>query len=262
MDDERESNRLKNKVIPDLFIKKYIQPIVKNDSPINILDVGCGSGVITSSLANKFKTSFVTGIDLSHDRFSKEKNKHANLNNLKFVQGSAESMPFNSNHFDIVFIRFLLEYIKSPSNVIKEMLRVLKNGGIILLQDIDGQLCTHYPENDSIQKRLTIILNHLSISGFDPYIGRKLFHYAKKESIVSIDLQVEPYHLFAGQIDSVNESLWELKLDIALPEISKALGSTDKANCFKIDYMNFLRDENTITFSNLFTLTGKKKIKC
>ena len=261
MDDTRESSRLKSKVDPDTFIKKYISPLI-NPNINNILDVGCGSGIITSTLAKTFKNISITGIDLSKQRFNDERTKHSDNKNLNFIQGSAENMPFHSNHFDIVFIRFLLEYSKSPLRIIKEMHRVTKPNGFIILQDLDAQLATHYPENKSLQNRLDIILKHLSKSGFDPYIGRKLFHFGKKASLSSIDLQLEPYHLFAGKIDPHNESLWDLKLDIALPEIIKALGSKDKATQFKNDYMNYLKDESTLTFSNLFTLTGKKTTSC
>ena len=261
MDDTRESSRLKNKVDPDTFIKKYINPLIKYN-PDSILDVGCGSGIITSTLAKKYNHISITGIDLSKKRFNDELTKHHEIKNLSFIQGNAEKMPFNSNHFSIVFIRFLLEYSKSPLTIIKEMCRITKKNGFIILQDLDAQLLTHYPKNDSLQKRLDIILNHLAKSGFDPYIGRKLFHYAKEASINCIDLQLEPYHLFAGTIDSHNESLWDLKLDIALPEIRKALGSTKKAAKFKDDYMTYLKDDSTLTFSNLFTLIGKKTYSC
>lgn len=258
MDDKRESQRLKSKVDPDAFIQKFIAPSITINTQ-SILDVGCGSGIITATLSKLYPNISITGLDLSEERFNHEKQAHSNLDNLTFVKANAKKMPFDNEQFDIVFIRFLLEYCQSPLSIIKEMTRITKPNGFVILQDLDSQLTTHYPENNLLQNRIEIILKHLSKSGFDPYIGRKLFHLAKQTSLTSLDLKIEPYHVFAGKIDSYNKGLWELKLDIALPEIAKALGSIEKAKLFKKDYLMYLENESTLTFSNLFTLIGKKQ---
>ena len=256
MNDPREANRLALKVNPDDFIEKYLSSFVKDSS--KVLDVGCGSGVITTALGKKFPNAIITGIDLNEDRFKKENSSLDSNSNVNFIVGNARKLPFNNEYFDIVFIRFLLEYLKNPVEIIKEMLRVLKYGGVIVLQDLDGQLCTHYPENNLLQTRLFKIIKYLEKDGFDPFIGRKLFSFLRSEKVTNISIEVNPYHLFAGSIDDHNLAIWDLKLDIALPEIAKALESEESAITFKNDYLEFLKDAETLTFSNVFTVTGIK----
>ena len=123
MDDKRESQRLKSKVDPDAFIQKFIAPLVTKTTQ-SILDVGCGSGIITATLSKLYPNISITGLDLSEERFNHEKQAHSNLENLTFVQANAEKMPFDNEQFDIVFIRFLLEYCQSPLSIIKEMIRI------------------------------------------------------------------------------------------------------------------------------------------
>jgi ubiquinone/menaquinone biosynthesis C-methylase UbiE len=52
---------------------------------------------------------------------------------LSFVQGTAEALPFPDAHFDVVTCQTVLIHMKDPRHVVREMLRVLKPGGRLLL---------------------------------------------------------------------------------------------------------------------------------
>jgi len=82
-----------------------------------ILDVGCGTGLISQLFPN-FN---VTGIDISDGMLAH--NPH------KWLKAPAEAIPFPDNHFDYVVCRSLLHHLEKPELGLKEMFRVLKPGG-------------------------------------------------------------------------------------------------------------------------------------
>jgi len=83
---------------------------------------------------------------------AKEKNRENSR--VQFVCGDAQSMEFQSNSFDLVYCRMLLQYLKEKERAVSEMARVCKPGGTVLLQDLDGQLLWHYPKTPRYSERL------------------------------------------------------------------------------------------------------------
>ena len=102
---------------------------------LDVLDVGCGTGVITLLLAELGHN--VTGLDMSEGMLEKAKEKANNFNlTVEFKLGDAEDPPFEDELFDVVINRHLLWTLPDPEKAISEWERVLKPGGRIVI--IDG----------------------------------------------------------------------------------------------------------------------------
>ena len=96
--------------------KKFIK-FSKKDK---VLDLGCGTGLVTKQIAKK--VNFVIGLDLSPNMI-----KHAKLaDNVKYIVGSAERLPFENQSFDKVVSFTMIQDIKYWTKVFKEMKRVSK----------------------------------------------------------------------------------------------------------------------------------------
>lgn len=255
MDDPREADRLDAKVNTDEFIENFLSPFLKTDTHANIVDIGCGAGAIASAVARKYKKASVKGVDLSEDRLAKARKKCELINNAEFVQGSIYELPLEDNSADFLYTRFLLEYLKEPVDGVKEMYRACKKNGMVMLQDLDGQLLFHYPETI---ENLDKVLDGLAKTGFDPMIGRKLLHYGLLAGFELEHIDIRPYHFIVGKIDEKNDYLWDLKMEIALPKFEEILGTRQLAQKFKDDFMGFLRDPQTMMYSNLCTIYLKK----
>ena len=91
-----------------------------------LLDVGCGSGWLAYLLAQHgFE---VDGIDLNEDCF-----EVPDLPTLALRSGSATDIPCAAESFDIVIANTVLEHIVDPGRVLREMARVLKPGGLLIV---------------------------------------------------------------------------------------------------------------------------------
>jgi hypothetical protein len=104
------------------------------------------------------------------------------------------------------------------------------------------------------------VVKALVATGFYPFVGRKLFWLMQNAGFKDLDVQVESYHLVAGQIDPGILKQWELKLDIAKPQLAQALGSEGEAKEQTWRFLEYLRRPDTLTYSIVFTVTGQKPL--
>jgi SAM-dependent methyltransferase len=256
MDDPREGQRLLDKVDATSWISKYLEPHLLDAR--TILSVGCGPGVFLPELAALRPNTEFVGVDVSEERIQQAESRLRGVPNARVQIGDAQALPFESGSFDFVFCRFLMEYLPDKRRALQEMVRVCRGGGKILLQDLDGQLLWHFPEDPGLQQTIERVVSRLAGSGFDPFVGRKLFNLCFEASLAEIKVQVDPYHLYAGSISEEQLSLWQVKLEIARPQLKNILGSDEAAVKYSEQFLGYLERPDTLTYSCLFTVLGTK----
>jgi len=120
----------------------------------NVLDVAIGDGVpYSESLLNHGYS--VSGVDLSPDLVEMVRNKFPDI---KVKVGDAENLPFEDNSFDIVICFRSMWYFPDVLLAIKEFLRVVKHGGVILF---DVQNALHPVHNHRVHKHDSIFVKYL-----------------------------------------------------------------------------------------------------
>lgn len=95
-----------------------------------LLEVGCGSGRITSSIHARDPGLRLTAVDLSAEQIELARARHPGI---EFVRGNGEALPFADDSFDFVVFFDFLEHIERPAQALAEMHRVLKPGGLLHL---------------------------------------------------------------------------------------------------------------------------------
>lgn len=217
-----------------------------------ILDVGCGSGVVTRDIAN-FTKGKVIGIDGSKNMLKVAKNVLKDHKNAELEHGDAENLPFDDNMFDIVTCNLLLMWADNPQKVVNEMARVTKPAGIVLATlepDYGGKL--HWPENPKVDP--IFAGEAIKKRGGDPHIGRKLrllFVRAKLETKVGIG---------NNRIWSCDEdkSYYHHARDFYVKALKDAGLSDKEIDQWEYDYLNSLDEGVQLNFFPQFYAIGKK----
>lgn len=107
---------------------------------LNIVDIGCGGGILTESLAKRGANA--VGIDASLKLINVAK-LHAEQNNLKISYENilAESYAENNqNRFDIVTCMELIEHVPYPKSLIQACAKLLKPGGLVFFSTLNRTL--------------------------------------------------------------------------------------------------------------------------
>ncbi|TSC84660.1 MAG: ubiquinone/menaquinone biosynthesis methyltransferase [Parcubacteria group bacterium Gr01-1014_13] len=114
------------------FEQGELIPLLAGIAGKKVLDVGAGTGRLSVALANR--DAQVTALDVSPKMLEKIKRKNAKI---QTVVGDAESLPFKNETFEIVSAAFLIVHLKDPTRFFDEVYRVLKDGGIFVVTNIN-----------------------------------------------------------------------------------------------------------------------------
>lgn len=100
------------------------------------VDMGCGSGFITEGLIKK--DCNIIAIDQSPAMLNQIKKKYGKYKKLKTKIGTSLNIPLSDHSVDAVFANMYLHHVSTPLKAIKEMVRVLKKGGKLVITDLDS----------------------------------------------------------------------------------------------------------------------------
>jgi ubiquinone/menaquinone biosynthesis C-methylase UbiE len=135
-----------------------------------ILEVGCGTGAVSETVARDFPQASVAGVDvdLPRLRFARSHDPAC-----AYAAADGRKLPFPARAFDLVLCHYLLMWIPSPAAALREMARVARPGGwVIALAEPDyGARIDFPPPLDELGRLQTEALRR---QGADPILGRRL----------------------------------------------------------------------------------------
>lgn len=150
-------------------LRRFLYSHIDIDDMNQVLEVGCGTGVISMELNSLF-TAKVHGLDIE------PANLHlaATLDPQSyFTLGDAHSLPYPTNMFDLTLCHFLLLWVMNPIKVVQEMARVTRTDGyIIALAEPDYGGRIDYPDELDVVGKWQ--QESLYKQGADAQIGRRL----------------------------------------------------------------------------------------
>lgn len=139
--------------------KYWKDEIVKKIPPSDsILDLACGTGILTRKIAQKFPNAKIVGIDVSESYLEVAKIKSKLEQNISFVRQDAEKLNLNSK-FDCITSSYISKYC-SPKVLIESCLKHLKPGAKIILHDFI------YPTTEVALKFWNLHFKVLNIVGY------------------------------------------------------------------------------------------------
>lgn len=125
-----------NAKLYDTFSKERMQPSIDLANRINkvcvrILDVGCGSGMSTLALKNRFPDSEIIGVDLSNTMLESARKL---LPDVQWIQRDCSESLEDLGQFDLVFSNAFLQWLPDQEEFIKNIRKCIKENGILALQ--------------------------------------------------------------------------------------------------------------------------------
>src|SRR5256885_3188649 len=113
-----------------IALRDHVSFITKaaNRNGLDLLDVGCGSGTLLGLLKQRgFRTM---GVDFSAEAAQVAESE----NGVRVVVGSLARAQFPDRSFDMVTLFHVMEHVSNPREVLSEVSRILKPGGIVIIQ--------------------------------------------------------------------------------------------------------------------------------
>jgi SAM-dependent methyltransferase len=142
-----------------------------------VLEVGCGVGAQTVTLAKRSPGATIFAMDISEDSLSaaRESIRSAGFTNVVFRQADVYSMPFASDSFDHVFVCFVLEHLSRPLEALARLGQVLKPGGTITVIEGDHGSTYFHPESPYARRAIQCLIELQARAAGDSLIGRRLY---------------------------------------------------------------------------------------
>jgi sigma-B regulation protein RsbU (phosphoserine phosphatase) len=146
-----------------------------------VLDVGSGLGQFTRMLAHRVGPhGKVIGVERSAEQLAEAEELASNDEEedlLDVRQGAAEDLPLAPDEwgtFDVAHARFVLEHVTDPLAVVREMVKAVRPGGRIVLEDDDHAVLRLWPDPPGVLDLWRAYFQTYEHQGKDPFVGRHL----------------------------------------------------------------------------------------
>jgi ubiquinone/menaquinone biosynthesis C-methylase UbiE len=100
-----------------------------------VIDIGCGTGVLTRRLAREAQVTSVVGVDLAESLLVHARELCADVPELTFEQADASDLPFDDGSFDVAVLDSTLSHVPHAERAVAEAIRVLRRPGILAVFD-------------------------------------------------------------------------------------------------------------------------------
>jgi hypothetical protein len=159
---------------------------------MKILDIGCGPGTITVDLAGYVPDGHVTGLERAGDVLTQARALAVarGVTNVDFVEGDANALAYADGSFDVVVCHQVLQHVRDPVGVLREMKRVAKGGGrgIVAARESDYGAFVWYPDDvdGGMEEWRALYLKVACANGGEPNAGRRLHAWAREAGLAPV----------------------------------------------------------------------------
>jgi len=208
--------------------------LLKVKNGMDVLDVGCGSGVFCHRIKTYMPGVKITGLDFDTANIEYARAKTAELGlDCAFVNGNAVDLPFDNGTFDLCYSQSVIDFCE-PNAFIKEQYRVLKPGGeiVVLCHGTGVGSETWEPTDDSEEKELYDRISAEAAKNESKQIKRydsnvsNYFNYLHKNGFTNISIDNMAFISYAPDFYNVT---YETAIEQINAERLVELSSVDKA---------------------------------
>jgi 2-polyprenyl-3-methyl-5-hydroxy-6-metoxy-1,4-benzoquinol methylase len=262
MESEDENIRLDVKTDPLAVRRQAIWCGVKPG--MRILDAGCGPGKTTALLHEMIQPGGnIVGIDFSEARILYAQEHYGDKTSIEFYRQDLRESMESLGQFDLVWVRFVLEYYRSGSiDIVKNLINCIKPGGQLCLLDLDYNCLSHYDLPEPMASILPKIMSAADEQyNFDTFVGRKLYSFLYDTGFENIEVEIMAHNLIYGEIKDKDKFNLTKKIEMAAKKVGSLMdtypGGYDR---FYDDFMKYLIDPRRFSYTPLLLCRGTNSL--
>lgn len=236
-EDTKERNRLEKQ---STFFRKFDQPIydkaIKNKKNLVVLDIGCNDGSsIIERIGLKSEVSQIIGIDCVKGIIDEANEKYSDKDFINFYYADIEDKGFKERldeilkeeqveEVDLINISMVLLHLKNPMKVLKNLKKVLKKGGTLIVKDVDDGISIAYPDNNGTIDKMIKRTAEISSMGYR-FTGRQIYTGLKNLEFKNIRLALTGINTCGLCVDD-KETLYEFYFDGCIYDSFKSMADS------------------------------------
>jgi ubiquinone/menaquinone biosynthesis C-methylase UbiE len=262
MENDEESLRLDLKTDNEVTARQALWAGLQPG--MRVADIGCGCGKTTSKLYDLVQPGgSAVGIDSSEQRinFAIE---HYGRPGIEFLRRAALGPLDDIGTYDFIWVRFLLEYYLTHSfDLVKNLDRLIKPGGILCLIDLDYNCLSHYGLPPRMERTIQALAKYLEEKAdFDPYVGRKLYSFLYDLGYEEINVDLTAHHLIYGPINKTDEFNWTKKVEVGVRNFGFSLDEYQGGyEEFYDEFKRSFADPRRFTYTPVICCRGRKPVR-
>lgn len=188
---EREQQRLRDQAqtLVELLHADTIYP-----TGSTVLEVGCGTGAQTLTLARQSPGAKIVSVDVSSKslKVAEATCRSAGIDNVSFREADLFALPFEMGSFDHVFVCFVLEHLADPERALACLKCMVRPGGTITVIEGDHGSAYFYPHSALAKRAIQCQVTLQARSGGNANIGRTLYPLLAKVGFAPAAITVSP----------------------------------------------------------------------
>jgi len=219
----------------------------------HVADVGCGTGEDIRQLAEVVGTSGqAVGFDTSEAMLKEARARHdGGMPNLRFIRSAADNLQAESGSFDAIRADRVLTHVPDIAAALREMFRVVKPGGRVVVSEPDMLGCWMNHAHHAISDR---ILQAIAHSCAQPFAARELYYGFQDAGLTNVRLALRSVALTDPQsADNI------LKFGAAIEAmIARGKLSTEEAGLWQAEFAEKQRTGRFLAGATIFIVVGLK----
>lgn len=164
---------------------------------MSVLELGSGPGFVTEQLVHHLPDSKITSLEIDRKLLDEAEQRLADIPNsrLQFVHSSVYNTGLPDHTYDFAIARLLFLHLHNPIDAAREIYRVLKPGGKLVIIDIDdGIFGAVSPEFHLLPSVIKKLADHQASRGGNRYIGRALPRLLTRSGYTDVDMDTVIQH--------------------------------------------------------------------
>lgn len=262
MESEDEAVRLDIKTDPAALRRQALWCGVKPG--MRVLDAGCGPGITTKLIDEMIQPKgAVVGLDYSPRRIEYADKHYKKGESIEFHLHDLRNPIENFGKFDLIWVRFVLEYHRNGAQqIVKYLISCLKPGGHLCLLDLDYNCLIHHELPAAMASILPRIMNFIDEQyNFDTFVGRKLYSFLYDNGFENIEVELMAHNLIYGEIKDKDKFNLIKKIEISEKKVEGLIELYPGGyKQFKADFIKYMADPRRFTYTPLLLCKGEKPL--